>query len=173
MNAQTFPPANAALFLEIVQWTLFGFAIVWVIARVIGTLHRRSYNLTYAESGRSKNVQPDFLKVDKYKRQDAIARGEQFDDALESRGDGSPSPIGAVRKWSGVGATLAALVGLFFSAVMTLNAVTTADGIVRDLGNWEKLRLLVSQHQLGAIVCAAVIVSNAYAVLIKLQKNGQ
>ena len=173
MTVNNFPPANAALFLEIVQWTLVGFATSWVITRIIGTLHRRAYNLTYAESGRSKKVQPDFLTVDKNKRQDAIARGEQFDDALTRRRDGPSSPIGAVRKWSGVGATLAALVGLFFSAVITLNAVTTADGLVRDLGNWEKLKMLVSQHQLGAIVCAAVIASNAYAVLQKLQKNGQ
>ena len=173
MNVKDFPPANAALFLEIVQWTVVAFAIVWVITRVIGTMHRRAYNLTYAESGRSKKVQPDFLTVDKNKRQDALARGEQFDDALKRRGDGPPSPIGAVRRWSGLGATLTALVGLFFSAVMTLNAVQTTDGVVRQLGNWEKLKLLVVQHQVGAVVCAAVIASNAYAALSKLQKNGE
>jgi hypothetical protein len=172
MNPQFYFPSNGLLFLEIVQWALFGFAIVWVIAQVMGVLHRRAYNLTYAESGSSKKVQPDFLKVDTHKRQDAVARGERFDDALD-RGDGRSSPIGVVRRWSGVGATLAALVSVFFSAVMTLNAVTTTDGVIRDLGNWEKLKMLLSQHQLGAIVCAAVIVSNAYAVLIKLQKNGQ
>ena len=95
MNAQFYFPPSTALFLEIVQWTLVGCAIVWVIARVMGVLHRRAYNLTYAESGRSKQVQPDFLKVDKHKRQDAIARGAQFDDALDRRGDGSAVPDSA------------------------------------------------------------------------------
>src|SRR6185503_3262066 len=121
MNAETFPSANATLFLGIVQWTVLGFAMVWVGARIIGTLHRRAYNLTYAESGVSRKVQPDFLKVDRHKRQEAIARGEQYDEALNKRGDAPPTPIGSVRRWAGLGATLTALVGLFFSAVMTLN----------------------------------------------------
>ena len=65
-----------------------------------------------------------------------------------------------------------ALVGLFFMAVTTLRGVVQVDQGLRELGNWEKLKMLVAENQLGAIVCGAVIVSNAYMVFQKLYKSG-
>jgi hypothetical protein len=174
MNTQAitqFPPENANQFLEVIAWVVVALGIVWLMTSVIGALQRRTYNLTHAESGRSKKVLPDFLSVDRKKREAAIARGELYHDAL--RREAQRDPVGSVSRWSGVGATLAALVGLFFMAVTTLSGVVRVDQGLRELGNWEKLKILVAENQLGAIVCVAVIVSNAYMVFQRLNKSGQ
>jgi hypothetical protein len=176
MNAQAlaefdrFLAENVNQFLWILTWAVIGFGIVWLAARVIATMHRRAYRLTYAESGESKRIQPDFLRVDRLKRDAALARGERYDDLLDRRGN-TPGPVGRVGRWSGIGATLAAVVGLFFSAVTTLRGIGPMDEAIRDLSNWEKLKMLVSQNQLGAVVCMAVIASNAFLVAQKLRKS--
>ncbi len=167
----SFPPENVNQMLDLVTWALVAFGVVWLVTSVIGAMHRRAYNLTHAESGGSKKIQPDFLKVDRAKREAAIARGEQFDEKLAKR-EATATPVSVACTWSRIAASATALIGLVFTAVTTMQRVAVTDEAVRDLGNWEKLKAIVSQHQLGAILCVAVIASNAYLVVRKLQKSG-
>ncbi len=167
-----FPPENVNQMLDLITWALAAFGVIWLVTSVIGVMHRRAYNLTHAESGGSKKIQPDFLKVDKAKREAAIARGERFDEELLKR-EAPKSAVTAACMWSRLAASAAAIVGLVFTAVSTMQRVAVTDEAVRDLGNWDKLKAIVSQHQLGAILCVAVIVSNAYIVVTKLQKPGK
>ena len=166
-----FPPENIDQILTAVTWALVAFGVVWLVTSVIGVMHRRAYNLTHAESGRSKKIQPDFLKVDKAKRESAIARGERYDEQLARR-EAPPSPISNASLWSRIAASGAALIGLVFTAVTTMQRVTVTDEAVRDLGNWEKLKTIISHHPVGATLSVAVIVANVYVVVRKLQKSG-
>ncbi len=165
-----FPPENVNQFLDLVTWALIAFGIVWLVTSVIGVMHRQAYNLTHAESGGSKKIQPDFLKVDKAKRDAAIARGERYDQQLAEREAPPPTLVSSACTWSRIAASGTAIIGLVFTAVSTMQRVAVTDEAVRDLGNWEKLKAIVSEHQLGAILCVAVIASNAYIVVTKLQK---
>lgn len=169
-----FPPENVTQVLDLVTWALAIFGAVWLVTAVIGARHRRSYNLTHAESGGSKQIQPDFLTVDTAKREAAMARGEQYGAQLKAREAGPPrspsSPVSTVSWWSRVLATTTALIGLLFTALTTLQRVSVTDSAVRDLGNWEKVRTLVGEHPIGATLCLAVIASNVYIGVRKLRK---
>ncbi len=168
-----FPPENVTQFLDLVTWALVVFGLVWLVTSIIGAMHRRAYNLTHAESGRSKKIEPDFLKVDHAKRAAAIARGERYDEELNRREAPPQGPVSVACTWSRIAASATAVIGLVFTVVTTLQRVAVTDEAVRDLGNWEKFTTLVSQHQLGAALCIAVVVANAYAVVTKLQKSGK
>lgn len=171
-NAMPFPPENVNQVLELLTWALLAFSLVWLVTAVITRQHRRAYNLTHAESGGSKKIRPDFLSVDKAKREAAMARGERYDEELARR---EPPPAPAVEKarfWSRLGASSAAIIGLIFTALSTVQRVEATDRVIQDLGSWEKMKLLVSEHQVGAILCVAVIVANGYTVIRKMQKSG-
>lgn len=169
-----FPPENVTQVLDLMTWALVIFGAAWLVTSVIGAMYRRSYNLTHAESGRSKKIQPDFLTVDRGKREAARARGDRYGAELTAREAGprrSPaSPVSAVSWWSRVLATATALIGLLFTALTTLQRVSSTDAAVRELGNWEKLKTLVSEHPVGAALCLAVIASNVYIGVRKLRK---
>ena len=167
-----FSPENVSLVLTILSWVAVIAAIVWLVTSVIGALHRRAYNLTHAESGGSKKIRPDFLAVDKEKREAAIKRGERYDEELAKRERPAPQPgpVPEVGRWSRVAASAAALTGLGFTALSTVRLVGPTDQTVRSLGKWETFQQLVSEHPIGAAVCVAVIASNAYLVISKLKK---
>ncbi len=169
-----FPPENINQILDIVTWGLVIFGVAWLVTSVLGAMNRRAYNLTHAESGGSKKIEPDFLKVDKAKREAAIARGERYDEQLAKReAPARPAnPVSAAGTWSRIAASATALIGVVFTAVTTMQRVGVTDEAVRDLGNWEKLKTIISQHQMGAVLCLAVIASNVYIVVRKMQKSG-
>jgi hypothetical protein len=157
--------------LDLATWALAVFGAIWVVTSIISGMHRRAYNLAHAESGGSKKIQPDFLTVDKVKREAALARGAEYGAQLAQR-ERAASPVAGANVWSRIATVAAALIGLAFTAVGTFQQVDAADRAVRDLGNWEKLTTIVSQHQFGALLCVAVIASNAYLVARRLRQSG-
>jgi hypothetical protein len=171
MTSVTFPPESISQILDVLTWALLASGLIWLITSLVGGAHRRAYNLTHAESGSSKKIQPDFLKVDKVKREAAIERGQRYEAQLTKREDVG-GPVVVASRWSRVAAAFSAVAGLAFTAVGTMQRVPDTDRAVRDLGNWDKFRALVSEHQLGAILCVAVIASNAYIAVRKLRKSG-
>jgi hypothetical protein len=169
MNLQT-----TDYILDVVSWVLVIAGLVWLVTSVISARHRRAYNLTYAESGTSKKIQPDFLQVDKAKREAAIARGKRYDEELarREREPRKTSPVADVGRWSQSAASAAALVGLAFTALSTFQGIGPADDTLKGLGRWETFEKLVSDHKAGAVFCVAVIASNAYLVVAKMKKSG-
>ncbi len=170
MDPTGFPPDNINSLLEILTWALLAFGALWLVTGIIGVMHRRAYNLTHAESGSSKNIQPDFLRVDKAKREAAIARGERYDAKLAEREEAPKSPIATVCTWSRVAATAAALLGLFVTIITSLQRINSLQAGVEDLSNWDKLSTIASQNQIGTVLAIAIIGSNAYMVVKSLQK---
>jgi hypothetical protein len=164
-----YPPENVNQTLELITWALAAFVVIWIVTSIIGAMHRRAYNLTHAESGGSKKIQPDFLKVDKAKRDAAIERGETFTEKLDKR-EAPKTPATTASMWARIAASATAIIGLVFTVVTTMQRVAATDEAVRDLGNWEKLGAIIREHQLGAILCVAVIASNAYIVVKKIKK---
>jgi hypothetical protein len=167
-----FTPENVSQVLTVLSWTVAIAAIVWLVTSVIGALQRRAYNLTHAESGGSKKIRPDFLTVDKDKREAAIKRGERYDEELAKRERPAPQPgpVPEAGRWSRFAASAATLTCLGFTALSTVRLVGPTEDTVRSLGSWETFQKLASEHQIGAVVCVAVIASNAYLVISKLKK---
>lgn len=157
--------------LEWLKWAMLAFGGLWLITGVVSAMHRSAYNLTHAESGSNKKIQPDFLKVDKAKREAALARGEQFDDQLARR-EAPPSTVDQACSWSRLAASAAAVIGLLFTAITTLARIGPTGQALQDLSNWDALKAIVSQNQVAATLCVAVVASNAYTVIRNLQKSG-
>lgn len=160
--------------LQIVAWCVVVFGGLWLVTSVIGYVHRRSYNLTHAESGPSKNIKPDFLKVDKAKRDAAMARGEAYSQTLADREKPAappPSPVQALSVWSRVAATGAAVIGLVATVVGTLQKIDSIQAGVERLSSWDTFSAIVRENAVGATVAAIVIAANVVVVVKKMQKS--
>lgn len=158
-------PQTIDRYLPIIAWLIVGFGGLWLVTSVIGYFQRKAYNLTHAESGSSKNIKPDFLKVDHAKREAAIERGAKFDRELNRR-EQPPAPVETVGRWSRILATTAVLIGLIVTVVGTLQRV---ESLQRDFSSWEQFMEIVRQNQLGALVAVAVIAANGYVAYTKIK----
>jgi uncharacterized membrane protein len=147
--------------LRILSWCVIAFAVLWLTTAVIGYFHRRAYNLTRAESGRSRNIKPDFLKVNKGKRQAAIERGQAYDAVLDAReAAGAATTVETVCFWSRLGAMATAILALVAMVVGTLTHIDSIQTGINQISSWDKFSLLVSEHKAGAVVALAVIGAN-------------
>jgi hypothetical protein len=150
-------PSTIDAVIQILFWCVIGFGAVWLVTSVIGYFHRRAYNLTYAESGSSKNYKPDFLKVDRAKRQAAIERGEAFDERLAAR---EAPAVQSLCFWSRVGAGSSAILALLAMIVGTLTKIDAFQRDVAKLGSWDRFTEIVSQNKTGTLVALIVIGAN-------------
>jgi uncharacterized membrane protein len=151
-------PETIDTVLRILSWSVIAFGALWLVTGTIGYFHRRAYNLTHAESGRSKNIKPDFLKVDKAKRQAAIERGDAYTAVLAARE--ARTPVERVTFWSRVAAGLSAVLGLVAMIVGTITKVDSLQRGIDQVSSWERFSQLVSDNKAGAIVAIAVIGAN-------------
>jgi uncharacterized membrane protein len=155
--------------LQILAWCVVGFGGLWLVTSVIGYFQRRAYNLTHAESGASKNIKPDFLKVDHEKRKSAIERGEAYAGTIAARGGASPA-VESLISWSRIAATGAAIIGLIATIIGTLEKIGKIQTTVEQYSSWDQFVELVRQHQIGALVAVIVITANVIVVVKKMQK---
>ncbi len=158
--------------LRILTWLVIGFTGLWLVTGVVGYLHRRAYNLTRAESGGSKPITPDFLKVDKKKRQAAIDRGESYDEVLEKRQAlAARSPAEKIGVWSRAGATISASFTLVAAVVGTLTKVDALQKGAGDLSSWDRLSNIVQQHKVGTVIAVIVIGANVLVFVNATKKT--
>jgi uncharacterized membrane protein len=158
--------------LRILSWCVIVFAALWFVTAVIGYFHRRAYNLTHAESGPSRNIKPDFLKVDAAKRQAALDRGAAYDAALEARE--TPAAVATaekVRHWSRIGAATTATLAVVAAVVGTLMKVESIQEGINQISSWDRLSKLVSDNKAGTVVALIVIGSNIVVFVNALKKK--
>lgn len=154
-------PDNIDAALRILSWAVIGFAALWLITAVIGYFHRVAYNLTRAESSLSKDIKPDFLTVDRGKREAAIERGRAYDAVLAAREAAKkPTAIEKVAFWSRALATLAALVTLLAAILGTLTKIDALQASVDQLGSWDRFMAILRENQAGAVIAVAVVAAN-------------
>ncbi len=167
------PSGTADAILQVLTWVLVALAAVWLITTVIRYFYRRAYNLTHAESGKSRDIKPDFLKVDKDKRQAALDRGAAYDARLAARETESAGKAATVEKawyWSRIAATSAAILTLVATVLYTLDSVETIEKGLKQFSSWDRFAQLVSQHKVAAAVAIAVIGANIIATVKTIRK---
>jgi uncharacterized membrane protein len=169
MRSDLLSPENIDAGLRVLSWCLIVFAALWTVTSVLGYFHRRAYNLTRAESSRSKNIKPDFLKVDVGKREAAIGRGRAYDAVLDNRESGAAAPTDRLRFWSRFAAIATALVGLGLVIFGTVTKVDSLQAGVNRITSWDRFTDLISQNQAGSVVAVLVIVVNVYETATKLK----
>jgi hypothetical protein len=146
-----------------------------VVTAVVGYFYRRSYNLTHAESGGSKHITPDFLKVDKDKRKAAEQRGAAYDAVLDAREAAGPAATAAsvdkLRSWTRLAAVSTAILAVVTTIFGTLKNVDTIQEGLNQFSSWDRFTQLVSQNKAGAVVAFAVIGSNIIVFVKTLKKT--
>jgi hypothetical protein len=154
--------------LQVLTWLLVGFGAVWLVSSVIAHFHRRAYNLTHAESGRSKNIKPDFLKVDQAKRQAATERGRAYDAKLTAREAEPPQTTAEkVSFFSRLSAGMTAVATLVTTVLATLSRIPVTD---REVGLFGRFFEIVNEHKWGALVALLVISANVF-VFVETSKK--
>ncbi len=166
------PPGTASSLLQALSWILIALAALWLISAVISFFYRRAYNLTHAESGRSKDIKPDFLKVDKNKRQAALDRGSAYDAVLDARETAGPARnVEKVRFWSRIAAGLVAILALGTTIVTTFMNVDAIQEGINKFSSWDRFSQLVGEHKTAAVVAIVVIGSNIIVTVKTLKKT--
>ena len=154
-------PEQTDAILTWLTWGLMAFTTLWIVTSVISYMHRRTYNLTYADSGHSKPITPDFLDVDAAKRRGAVARGQAYDDTLRARetaaAAAAASPAAQASVFARFGALAAALLTLLATVFGTVTKVDAIEAGIQQVGSVDQFLDLVSQHKVGAVVALAVI----------------
>ncbi len=167
-------PQTVDTVLLILTWFVVIFGGLWLVTGVIGYMHRRAYNLTRAESGRSKNIQPDFLRVDHKKRDAAMKRGAAYDRELERRDEAEAAalkpPVDRLHAWSKAAATVSAAFTLLTAVIGTLTKVDSMQAGAQQLGSWDSLVDTMNRHPIGSSVAIIVIIANVI-VFIKAAKK--
>ena len=168
-NGQTFDTV-----LMIASWLVLIFGTLWFVTGFLGWMHRRAYNLTRAESDGSSAVTPDFLKVDKKKRQAAIERGEAYDEVLEKRAAAAAAAanptVEQVNKVSRAVALITASFTLVGAVISTLTRVDTMQEGVEQLSSWDSFVATIQKYPAGAVVAALVIGANII-IFVKATKK--
>jgi hypothetical protein len=139
---------------------------IWLAIVAFVIWRRHASNLTPVLSPSKKDsAQPDFLKVDKEARKDAIARGEKYDRELarqeQEEAEGKQKPPLAQR----IASAVTFFMSLFTLATMLLGAVTqvTRMGeVMTQYSTSERLMAVVREHPIGITVVVLVIISQIY-----------
>lgn len=157
--------------LNVLMLAGLGFAALWVATSVAGFFHRRTYNLTHADSGRSKGITPDFLNPDESRRRAALARGKAYETTLDQReATAAAGPAETASWWARMAALSTALLTLVATVLGTVTKVDVIGQDIQQVSSMENFLDIVNQHKVGAVVALAIIGANI-VVFVKSSKK--
>jgi hypothetical protein len=159
--------ANIVLpeWLTYLMWGAVAFAALWLVSTIFIHMRRRATNLTSAQqAGVNKNAAPDFMKVDHKARDEAMKRGEAYDQELVEREKAAAAaaageklkkePVGILKMISGIAAFLFSLFTLVGAIVSTFRTLDSA-GV--QLSKMDQVGAVVAQYPIPSIICIFVI----------------
>ncbi|MEM1419884.1 MAG: hypothetical protein AAGF51_04595 [Pseudomonadota bacterium] len=162
---------------QLFPWMIWGAVIVgliWLVLLTLDYLNRRAYNLTMADRGGSGG-DPGFLKVDKDKRDAAIAAGEDFDKKIEARdaAERAPTPSAAAQYLpiAKVVTAVFALLTMVTAVLGSVGRIEYYDEAVRRLSSWERFSEIVSNYWLGFVVVLLLIAIQVYQFVLQLRSE--
>ena len=128
------------MILPVVVWLCAALAAAWFGLALLDRWRRRTYNLTVAERGGS-GATPDFLKVDRAKREAALERGRPVAETPPM----VPPPTTRWSRITGYAATVCAGLTLIVAA---LTALTSVEDYTKMAG--EAANLVANVDAIGA-----------------------
>jgi hypothetical protein len=145
------PPSTAA-WIDRLLLVCIGLSILWIVLEVIGFAYRRSYNLTPVATTGSKDIKPDFLKVDRAAQERLLERGRDFGRPAE------PVARKAARLGS-LGMIASGLVTLVSAAFLAFGRVEEFDATWRNLSAKDRFVAIVQSHPVGFTIALAMTVA--------------
>jgi hypothetical protein len=136
-----------------ILWAFLGAAALWAVLSVMGYWHRRAYNLTQAESVRSRDITPDFLRVDQKKRDELIAKGKEFD----AKRDSPPTGVSRANRTARVIVFVTALFSFLTAAAAAMLKVGEMQRFYEQYSSLQRFVAIVMDHKFGFATAGLVI----------------
>jgi hypothetical protein len=137
--------------------------VAWIAIWLFIYWRRKASNLTIANKAKvQKDAPPDFLKVDHKKREEAIARGEAYEEVLTEREEaeaqaaadaaaGITEEVGLAERISRMASTLFAVFTLLVTLVRAFGDVQKLEDAGSTIGE------IVTKHPIAFLVAAFVV----------------
>lgn len=145
-------PPVAAAWIDGVLLVFAGLLILWAVLKVVGFFVRRSYNLTPVATAGSRDLRPDFLKVDRAARKGMVERGRAFDTPA------SPNLARATR-FTGAGVLVSGLVSFVSAAFLAFGRIEELDATWRNLSVQDRFAAIVQSHPVGFGIALAMVLA--------------
>jgi hypothetical protein len=145
------PPAVAA-WINTVVLIFLGLFTLWVVLKVIGFALRRSYNLTPVATARSRDIKPDFLKVDHAAQKQLIERGREFDRTASPR-------LARALSVTNIGVIASGIVSFISAVFLAFGRIEELDATWHKLSAKDRFVAIVESHPVGFAIALAIIVA--------------
>jgi Na+-transporting methylmalonyl-CoA/oxaloacetate decarboxylase gamma subunit len=157
-------PSAVAAWTNGIVYVFLGLILLWIVLKIIGFFMRRAYNLTQAETASSKNLKPDFLKVDHDQRKELIERGKQFDLAYQP-------PVQKAVTATRFGVIISALITFGSATFFALGRIEDYDETWRKLTTAHKFGAILKSHPIGFVVAILIIIGGVTQLVMALRKK--
>ncbi len=155
-------PAPVAAWINTVVLVFLGLLILWVVLKVIGFALRRSYNLTPVATAGSRNVRPDFLKVDHAAQKQLLERGRDFDRARPA--------MARAMSVASAGVIASGIISLVSAAFLALGRIEELDATWQRLSTRERFVAIIESHPVGFAIALAIVVAASVRFLKTVRK---
>ncbi len=156
------PPATAA-WIDKVMLVFLGLFVLWVVLKAIGFFYRRSYNLTPVATAGSKDIRPDFLKVDRAAQKQMLDRGRSF-------GLPAAPPLEKAVWLTNTGMLASGLVTFVSAAFLAVGRIEEFDTTWRNLSAKDKFVAIVESHPVGFAIALAMILAAMVRLTMTLRR---
>jgi hypothetical protein len=157
------PPLVAA-WVDRVVFVLVTLILVWVVLELVGYFMRRAYNLTPVGTAKSKNVRPDFLKVDHSARDEMVRKGKQFDVA-------QMAGVGKAATAISIGAGISGCLSFVIAAFLALGNIQGYEETWNKFSSPEKFLAIVQNHPYGFFIAVVVVIASFLRLLPMIRGN--
>jgi hypothetical protein len=158
-------PPGVAIWINRLLFLSLGLLVLWLVLEVLAFFMRRAYNLTPAESTSSKNLRPDFLKVDHKAREEMIERGKEFTAAPQSGG------VAAAASTASLGAIGSGLLTFVSATFFAFGRVEELDKTWKDLSGWDRLTTIVQSHPVGFAFAGLLVVGAGFRLVKTIRRK--
>ncbi len=144
---------------------------LWAAVTAFVLFRREASNLTPVHATKkNKKAQPDFLKVDKKKRKEALAKGRGFEkDLLKREKNESKAAEYARRAGQSAGQRIAGLISFVMSfftlATMIYGAifqVSRMGKMMQEYSTLERITAVIQAHPIAFVIASLVIIFHIY-----------
>ncbi|MFN7054979.1 hypothetical protein [Hyphomonas sp.] len=157
---------------------------IWLAITVFVVWRRHASNLTPVHAaGRNRKAQPDFLKVDRKARAEAIKRGAAHEKDLDRRDEAEAkaaaeaataaakaaeaearrnAPMTFAQRISGLVTFLLSLFTLLSIIVSSIFTISRMGDYVGEYTAWERITSIIMQHPIAFTICVLIIIARIY-----------
>jgi hypothetical protein len=156
------PPATAA-WIDASMLVFLGLFVLWAVLKAIDFAYRRSYNLTPVATAGSKDIRPDFLKIDRGAQKQVLDRGRDFDRPAAPRLEKTVWVANA-------GMVASGLVTFVSAAFLAVGRIEELDATWRNLSAKDRFVAIVESHPVGFAIAFAMIVAALVRLTMTLRR---